>query len=44
MPSISEARALELPELMPVPVAFDGYVEAEARVSSTCLVTVVNAD
>jgi len=38
--SISEARALELPELMPVPVAFDGYVEAEARVSSTCLVTV----
>ena len=38
--SIAEARALELPELMPVPVAFDGYVEAEARVSSTCLVTV----
>ena len=38
--SIAEARALELPELMPVPAAFDGYVEAEARVSSTCLVTV----
>ena len=38
--SIAEARALELPELMPVPVAFDGYVEADARVSSTCLVTV----
>ena len=38
--SIAEARALELPELMPVPSAFDGYVEAEARVSSTCLVTV----
>ena len=38
--SIAEARALELLELMPVPVAFDGYVEADARVSSTCLVTV----
>ena len=38
--SIAEARALELPELMPVPSAFDGYVEADARVSSTCLVTV----
>ena len=38
--SIAEARALELPELMPVPAAFDGYVEADARVSSTCLVTV----
>ena len=38
--SIAEALALEQPELMPVPAAFDGYVEAEARVSSTCLVTV----
>jgi len=38
--SIAEARALELPELMPVPSAFDGYVEADVWVSSTCLVTV----
>ena len=38
--SIAEALALEQPELMPVPAACDGYVEADARVSSTCLVTV----
>ncbi|MCX7033216.1 MAG: IS21 family transposase [Arenimonas sp.] len=38
--TIAEALALEHPELMPVPSAFDGYVEADARVSSTCLVTV----
>jgi len=30
----------ELPEMMPVPTPFDGYVEKAARVSSTCLVSV----
>src|SRR5207237_1356787 len=30
----------ELPELMPMPEPFDGYVEKQARVSSTCLVAV----
>lgn len=38
--SIQEAWEHEQPELMPVPTAFDGYVELPARVSSTCLVTV----
>jgi DNA replication protein DnaC len=31
----------ELPHLMPMPEPFDGYVENPARVSSTCLVTVL---
>ena len=31
---------LEQSHLMPMPVAFDGYVENPAKVSSTCLVTV----
>src|SRR5690606_4440217 len=31
---------LEQGHLMPMPVAFDGYVENPAKVSSTCLVTV----
>ena len=31
---------LERAEMMPMPMAFDGYVEKAARVSSTCLVSV----
>ena len=38
--SIQEAWEHEQAELMPVPAAFDGYVELPVRVSSTCLVTV----
>jgi transposase len=38
--TIQEAWEYEQPELMPMPTAFDGYVESPARVSSTCLVTV----
>ena len=30
----------ERTHLMPMPVAFDGYVEKPARVSSTCLISV----
>ena len=37
--SIAEALEHEQPHLMPVPTPFDGYIEAPARVSSTCLVT-----
>ena len=38
--SISEALALEQPHLMPMPAAFDGYVESPVRVSSTSLVSI----
>ncbi len=38
--TLQEALELELPELMPMPGVFDGYIECVARVSSTCLVTV----
>ena len=38
--SVQEMLAQELPEMMPMPAPFDGYVEREARVSSTCLVSV----
>jgi transposase len=38
--TILEALEHEQPQLMPMPAPFDGYVEAPARVSSTCLVTV----
>jgi len=38
--SVLEMLAQELPEMMPMPAAFDGYVEREASVSSTCLVSV----
>jgi transposase len=38
--SIAEMLEHEQTHLMPVPVAFDGYVETLARVSSTCLVSV----
>jgi transposase len=40
--SVAEVLELERPQLMPMPAAFDGYVERVARVSSTCLVTVAN--
>lgn len=41
-PSFSVADMLEQEQsqMMPVPTAFDGYVEKPGRVSSTCLVTV----
>ncbi|MFZ3139906.1 IS21 family transposase [Polaromonas sp.] len=38
--SVLEMLAQELPEMMSMPAAFDGYVESEARVSSTGLVSV----
>ena len=38
--SVAEMLEHERPHLMPMPEAFDGYVENPARVSSTCLVTV----
>ncbi|MFZ2738240.1 MAG: IS21 family transposase [Burkholderiaceae bacterium] len=38
--SVAEMLEQERDELMPMPTPFDGYVEASAKVSSTCLVTV----
>ena len=38
--SVAEMHEHESAQLMPMTVAFDGYVEKPARVSSTCLVTV----
>ena len=38
--SIADMLEQESAEMMPVPTAFDGYVEKPARVSSTCLVSV----
>ncbi|MDN8618951.1 IS21 family transposase [Variovorax ginsengisoli] len=38
--SVAEMLEHERGQLMPMPVAFDGYVEEVARVSSTCLVSV----
>ena len=38
--SIADMLEQESAEMMPVPMAFDGYVEKPARVSSTCLVSV----
>ncbi|QDL90840.1 IS21 family transposase [Paroceanicella profunda] len=37
--SIADVWQAEKPSLMPLPTAFDGYVEQSKRVSSTCLVT-----
>ena len=39
--SVAEMLEHELPQLMPTPEPFDGYVENPARMSSTCLVTVL---
>jgi len=39
--SVAEMLEHEQPHLMPMPEPFDGYVENSARVSSTCLVTVL---
>ena len=39
--SVAEMLEHELPQLMPMPEPFDGYVENPARVSSPCLVTVL---
>ncbi len=38
--SVAEMLEHERAQLMPMPIAFDGYVEKPARVSSTCLVAV----
>ena len=38
--SVAEMLEHERTHLMPMPAAFDGYVEEAARVSSTCLVSV----
>jgi len=38
--SVAEVLELERAEMMPMPTAFDGYVERTVRVSSTCLVSV----
>ena len=37
--SVAEVLELERAEMMPMPAAFDGYVERATRVSSTCLVS-----
>ena len=38
--SVADVLEQEQSQMMPMPTAFDGYVEKAARVSSTCLVTV----
>ncbi len=38
--SVAEVLELERAEMMPMPAAFDGYVEKTVRVSSTCLVSI----
>ena len=38
--SVAEMLEFERGELMPMPTAFDGYVERTAKVSNTCLVAV----
>lgn len=38
--SVAEMLEQERAELMPMPTAFDGYIERSAKVSSTCLVAV----
>ena len=38
--SVADMLEQERAEMMPMPTPFDGYVEKEARVSSTCLVRV----
>jgi transposase len=37
--SLAECLADEQPKLMPIPAAFDGFIEYSKRVSSTCLIT-----
>lgn len=39
--SVADVFEQERAHLMPMPTPFDGYVERAARVSSTCLVVVV---
>ena len=38
--SVAEMLEQERAEMMPMPTAFDGYVERSAKVSSTCLVAI----
>jgi transposase len=37
--SLAQCLEDERPQMMPVPVAFDGFIEHSKRVSSTCLIT-----
>ena len=37
--SLAQCLDDELPNMMPVPAAFDGFIEHSKRVSSTCLIT-----
>lgn len=37
--SLAECLEDERPQMMPVPAAFDGFIEHSKRVSSTCLIT-----
>lgn len=39
--TVADVLELERVEMMPMPTAFDGYVECTVRVSSTCLISVV---
>ena len=41
--SVAEMLEQERAQMMPMPAAFDGYVQRLARVSSTCLVTVARS-
>ncbi len=38
--SVAEMLEQEQPQMMPMPTPFDGYVEQQSKVSSTCLVSV----
>lgn len=41
--TVADALELEQESMMPMPAAFDGYVESMGRVSSTCLVSVLRS-
>ncbi|AZE62693.1 hypothetical protein PFLU3_09660 [Pseudomonas fluorescens] len=38
--TVADVLELERVKMMPMPTAFDGYVERTVRVSSTCLISV----
>ncbi|VVP58744.1 hypothetical protein PS870_05923 [Pseudomonas fluorescens] len=38
--TVAKVLKLERVEMMPMPIAFDGYVERTVRVFSTCLISV----
>jgi hypothetical protein len=41
--TVAEVLELEWVEMMPIPMAFDGYVERTVTVSSTCLISVARS-